>query len=194
MKKEGTNSTCCFCKTSFYRSPANRRSENSYCSRDCMSKAFVGRQSVRDKRKKIKCVNCGSSILRPEWHINQTTNNFCNIKCFSEYKAKEWTGENNPCWRGGKFLYYGKNWIKQQKIARQRDHNICQMCKIDEKKCRRNLDVHHIVPFRMFQDKELANHIDNLICLCGSCHKKAENKCKNGEIKTKEQLLNQFHL
>lgn len=32
------------------------------------------------------------------------------------------------------------------------------------------MSVHHIVNYRLFTNKEEANNLDNLICLCHECH------------------------
>lgn len=85
-------------------------------------------------------------------------------------------GELNPAWTGGKVYYYGANWDEQRDKARRRDNYACQRCGITEDDYGRQLDVHHIVKFRMYGlDRfQEANHIDNLICLCTACHRIVE--------------------
>ena len=47
--------------------------------------------------------------------------------------------------------------------------------KAHKKKYKSSLEVHHIKPFRFFEnDYMAANDLENLITLCISCHKKAE--------------------
>ena len=76
---------------------------------------------------------------------------------------------------------YGPNWSKQRQQARQREHFRCAHCRIAEDQLGRELDVHHLTPFREFayipgqNDAYLAaNDLSNLIALCPSCHKRAE--------------------
>jgi DEAD/DEAH box helicase domain-containing protein len=67
---------------------------------------------------------------------------------------------------------YGPNWLRQRDLARQRDGFRCQSCGALE--TRQSHHVHHKVPFRNFTSFVMANHLENLITLCPSCHKKAE--------------------
>jgi len=73
---------------------------------------------------------------------------------------------------------YGSNWQQIRERVRARDEYKCQMCGRPELK--RQHDVHHKIPFRMFRDetgnimRERANQLDNLTTLCPECHKKAE--------------------
>lgn len=187
--KKGEDTECKVCGKFFYRSPSNKRTKNIYCSAECMSHAFMGRKSVRDTRIKIKCVQCKKYITRPIWHIKQSGNAFCDMTCFGNYKSEKWVGKDNPAWMGGKFLYYGENWVGQQKKVRQRDNHKCRCCGIDEANTRRNLDVHHIIPFRLFKNKKIANRLSNLISLCERCHKIAEKISKPGIIKSITRLL-----
>lgn len=192
--RKGDNLICAQCGKEFYRSPANRadrygRGKSNYCSRSCMSDAykgrFVGEKSPRWKGRENRfCNNCGKLLERPPWHAKQGDLAFCDRVCFGEWKAKNWTGEDNPCWRGGHPPYYGANWKRQQREARRRDRHQCQFCGINESECRRALDVHHIVPFRLFDADEIkkANALSNLISLCDSCHKYAERLSQSGTM------------
>jgi DEAD/DEAH box helicase domain-containing protein len=86
---------------------------------------------------------------------------------------------------------YGPAWPQIRERVRARDGYKCQMCGRPETK--RQHDVHHKIPFRMFlrsptspdvglQSQETlqstiarANQLDNLTTLCPECHKKAES-------------------
>lgn len=181
---------CSFCGKMFYRSPANRiRSvQGQYCSRKCMADAYVGR-NVADKSPRWKgrdtrpCDYCGVPVTRPLWEVDSGMT-FCNRSCFGKWKAQNWTGSDNPCWRGGHAPYYGANWKRQQSEARRRDKHVCQLCGIAEIECRRALNVHHIVPFRFFgvERYKEANTLRNLVSLCDSCHKIAERPSQSGTI------------
>jgi hypothetical protein len=83
------------------------------------------------------------------------------------------TGQDHPCWRGGKSVYDavkkqlpGKSWRQKKVEAKDRDDNTCQMC--DATECK--LDSHHIVPIMAGG----TNGFWNLITLCESCHSKCE--------------------
>jgi len=68
---------------------------------------------------------------------------------------------------------YGANWAQQKKAARERDQFTCQICgRLEEGRVH---DVHHKTPFRSFVSFRQANQLENLITLCPSCHRRAEN-------------------
>ncbi|MBA3534934.1 MAG: DUF1998 domain-containing protein, partial [Ardenticatenales bacterium] len=76
---------------------------------------------------------------------------------------------------------YGPNWAQQRLRARGREDFRCAHCRISEDELGREVDVHHLIPFRDFgyvagkNDGYLAaNDLSNLVCLCPSCHKRAE--------------------
>jgi DEAD/DEAH box helicase domain-containing protein len=71
---------------------------------------------------------------------------------------------------------YGPGWGKIRERVRARDGYKCQVCGTPE--AGRQHDVHHKVPFRAFPSREEANRLDNLITLCPSCHKKAEENVR----------------
>lgn len=75
-------------------------------------------------------------------------------------------------WKGGHKHWvqgrYGKDkdglsWKVQRRLAWERDAETCQHCHTTKK---RKPDVHHILPYRLSQSHAL----DNLLCLCQSCH------------------------
>lgn len=86
-------------------------------------------------------------------------------------------GENNAAWRGGiTERYYGPNWRRQQRLARQRDKGICWNCGTHEDG--QNHSIHHIIPYRISQD----NSLENLMTLCPSCHPRIDAITLQGEV------------
>jgi len=79
------------------------------------------------------------------------------------------SGSDNPLWEGGK-PGYGSNWKEQREKARERDNRTCQACQTHESDLERNVHVHHIIPIRKYDTPEKGNELDNLVCLCASCH------------------------
>ena len=94
-----------------------------------------------------------------------------------ERYAQWQAGPNNYNWKGGHEPYYGPNWKSQRRNARHRDNYTCQRCGITEEKLSRQLDVHHLTPFREFglERYKEANTLKNLVCLCSECHHIVEN-------------------
>lgn len=85
-----------------------------------------------------------------------------------------WTNDPND---------YGPGWSRIRERVRARDGYKCQVCGVEESI--RQHDVHHKVPFRSFvrvspieQAREAANRLENLVTLCPSCHKKAEENVR----------------
>lgn len=123
------------------------------------------------------CEACGKLIEEPKW----ANRRFCDLHCFGIWLSLHNAGENNPRWRGGKAPYYGKNWRKQRWRARKRDNYTCQECGITEQELDRQLDVHHIVPFREYglERYKEANRLSNLITLCSKHHRESEDTLLN---------------
>jgi DEAD/DEAH box helicase domain-containing protein len=76
---------------------------------------------------------------------------------------------------------YGPSWASAREAALVRDTRLCRQCGAPEREGRTHA-VHHIRPFREFgyvpgenQNDRIANHIDNLITLCTTCHHRAES-------------------
>jgi len=122
------------------------------------------------------CDYCGKSFKRQD--TNATGEHvFCDVSCKASYQSENHTGPNNPNYKnriGNERLYYGRNWSNQRERCRNRDSYKCQCCGVDESELSKPLDVHHITPFKKFDNVEKANRLDNLISLCRSCHMKWE--------------------
>jgi DEAD/DEAH box helicase domain-containing protein len=78
-----------------------------------------------------------------------------------------WTNDPND---------YGPDWPRIRLAVRTRDGFRCQVCGAPES--RREHDVHHKVPFKAFTSAVEANRLDNLITLCSSCHRQAEQNVR----------------
>lgn len=74
---------------------------------------------------------------------------------------------------------YGPTWSVQRQKALVRDGNRCRMCGASGEET--TLHVHHIRPFREYGYRPghnrhdlLANEVENLLTVCPSCHRQAE--------------------
>ncbi len=81
--------------------------------------------------------------------------------------------KDNGDWNNSK-NDYGKDWKQICKKIRIRDNYTCKHCGLQESDTA--FDVHHIRPFKSFNNPKKANNPENLITLCKSCHRKAEMK------------------
>lgn len=71
---------------------------------------------------------------------------------------------------------YGPGWKALREAIRSRDGFRCRVCGAPEET--RQHDVHHRIPFRAFPSTEQANQPENLVTLCPSCHRKAEENVR----------------
>ena len=80
---------------------------------------------------------------------------------------------------------YGPNWQAQRRRVRERDGYRCSECGAPEPQGasgRRQHDVHHLVPFRVFgyvagvnEHYRQANRLGNLVLVCRACHQRLES-------------------
>lgn len=96
---------------------------------------------------------------------------YCDMECMSKHYAEIYSGENSPTWKGGKGHHYIGNFYHQRNKARNRDNYKCQLCGITEDEYGQQMSVHHIILYRHFKNKDEANELNNLICLCEKCHR-----------------------
>lgn len=99
----------------------------------------------------------------------------CSDECKSEVMKKE----GNPNWEGGHEGYRGSEWYELRRKRKKRDNHNCVLCRKGEEEHKeetgRSLEVHHVMPFEKFERPKDANHIDNLLTLCASCHRMIES-------------------
>lgn len=171
---------CEKCGGEYYVKPT-KVERTKYCSRECVYKA----QSVEPEE--YNCANCGEIVEKMAHEVkgDETT---CSKECFEEFMSSIRKGEDNPCWQGGRFEYYGPNWSEQREKTLERDEYCCQECDMTRDEHYQNynedLHVHHKVKRRQIIDEEnptieqfeLANSLDNLVTVCKSCHRKLESE------------------
>lgn len=179
---------CANCKSPLNRQN-NRIEKNKYhfcdhaCYSEWISKNALGENAFRwaGGNVKVSCAQCGAELERPMNAIKRSEKHFCDIYCRGDWQSENKIGEAHPLWTGGYKNYYGPNWSKQRQAARERDGHICQKCGKTKEENGKELDVHHIIPFRKFKYKAgennnylQANQLDNLTTLCTNCHSKTK--------------------
>ena len=119
----------------------------------------------------VRCMQCEKRFVQPRWYIEKGMRSlFCSNKCRTYWEFDETFElvlEGRPEYRGG-------NWKIQASKARERDGFCCASCGITEAALGRQMDVHHKIPYRLFDSPKEANQLSNLISLCPSCHRKME--------------------
>jgi predicted HNH restriction endonuclease len=160
----------------------SRSKTSKFCSITCRAEFNTKVSPYTQKvRVDIKCDNCDIKFDKVPSDIRKL--NFCCTNCMYEYYETSgmFAGENSGTWNGGDEDYRGGNWRTQRRKVRERDNYTCQRCSITEEEYGHELSVHHIKPYRYFNNNYLeANKLENLICLCGSCHSSVHSKKYNG--------------
>lgn len=186
--RKGTIVHCANCDAELIRPPSRTDNyEKQFCNMKCqgewISKNAVGENALRwaGGNIKVNCAQCGAELERPMNAIKRNERHFCDIHCRGDWQSEHKTGEAHPLWAGGYKNYYGPNWSKQRQAARERDGHVCQECGKTREENGKELDVHHIIPFRKFKYKAgendnylQANQLDNLTTLCTKCHSKTK--------------------
>lgn len=168
--------TCEWCGKEFeewtYRQPR-------FCSAQCRSE-FAARQPKPTTRKPEihitrTCKWCSEEYKTTTHQVRLRNSSYCSIECRASAQGISMRGEGNPNWKGGLDPnQYGPNWNAQSRKAKKRDSHACQICGY-QSGGDKILDVHHIVPFKEFDDNwKSANQLSNLICLCRPCHQQVE--------------------
>ena len=121
----------------------------------------------------VRCTHCGKKTTVPRWFAAKgVALHFCGDRCRRLWRNDHRSDvrlKRRPGYRGG-------NWQSVARSIRDRDGYRCRSCGVSEETLGRELDVHHVVPFRSFDSAVRANGADNLISVCSSCHKKMEEK------------------
>lgn len=154
------------------------KSKGIFCSPSCGAKYRWSNAEQERVDRRPKCTTCGGGISRKAWnYTRKRENHFCSISCYAKYRSQKIFGAAHPRWKGGHDERRGGSWNSARKNARLRD-KVCQHCGKTREENGQALDVHHIIPFRVFgiERYEEANHLSNLITLCIQCHKKAEKQ------------------
>ncbi|WIF94304.1 HNH endonuclease [Caminicella sporogenes] len=80
-------------------------------------------------------------------------------------------------------FYQSKEWKHVREIVKSRDKGLCLLC-LSEKKINYCDTVHHIEELKVNWNKRL--DLDNLICLCESCHQYVHRQYSISEKEKKE--------
>lgn len=77
-------------------------------------------------------------------------------------------------------IYVSVRWKHIRKVALTKANGLCECCiKLGKIRCAD--EVHHIVPVK--DDINKAYSLDNLICLCRTCHRQAHKELEREKLK-----------
>lgn len=180
--KEAKESTTCeSCETEFEYYPSNE--EGHFCS-DCVEAdgTFEGtRFWRRGERVEQECDPCGTAREVLKSDVKRGDRRFCDRNCLSEWMSENRRGEDHYHWIDEETKYTGR-WRSVRRAALERDDYECQRCgkKMDEMD--RELDVHHLVPVRSFDDPQEAHRLLNLVSHCRRCHRIVEENAETASV------------
>jgi hypothetical protein len=175
-KTRRTATKCAHCEKRLPKHPPakSKLSQNRYCNRQCWIAA-------KQKTHIVACAHCGQPLAIEEWKIKKQPRFFCGQKCYRQKTKQEFIEAHPEGKKPSEKIDYGPNWYKQRQAAVRRDNKRCRRCGVVRSANGRDLDVHHIVPFREFRyirglnnNDQVANALDNLITLCRECHQICE--------------------
>ncbi|WP_246983564.1 HNH endonuclease [Halorientalis marina] len=162
---------CAECGDAFRYYPSVR--DGAFCSTRCANKQ-------RRRQVEVICPFCDEPFERRESLDTQ----YCSMECWGQDQR---TGADYR-------RYYSTYWLAQREQVLERDGYECAICRISDGSHRdrfgRGLEVHHIVPVRMFAawDKppKDAHSIGNLITLCRTHHPDAPGRTVEPDEKWSE--------
>ena len=153
-----------------YLNPMNKKTDIS----PQLRLAFPDTEAQQERCASVRCTHCSKRIEIPQWYADQGLDlHFCGRACAEKWREETWTREGTVC-LDGRPEYRGGDWDTQARKVRERDGYTCRICGRTERDVGKQLDVHHILPFRLFRSNLEANRLENLLSVCPSCHRKLE--------------------
>lgn len=157
---------CPVCGSAFKVWPSRvKHGRGVHCSKECQY--IANKEKLSKPKLTFTCIGCGCKFekLHSVVSHHKGGGKYCSREC----RDIHWIGDKNPNWQNGDKVYKrGSRWHSIRRRILKRD-KVCQCCG-DEGP----LDVHHIIPFRVFVDKDAANNEDNLVALCKPCHRRTD--------------------
>lgn len=170
VQKNRVESQCDYCGKLFESAESNKQQ---YCSWDCRNGGLKNRETT-------SCEWCGEKFE----YRKSAERKFCSVECaeswFSSEERPTSNGRGEDHWAyidGGGSTWYGSNWNEARGVARNRVKG-CEYPTCGENE---NLQCHHIVPFRYFDDYKKANDTENLMMLCPKHHTVMDSKIRSIE-------------
>jgi len=164
--------------------------EKAFCSHEChgqwKSENNTGENNpVFKPENTVECRMCGKKHQKTTPKIHRNEKHFCSIECHGNWISQNQRGENHPRWvDDSDNVSYGGSWPQKREERLEKDGYECVVCgksnAQEEIDSGRGLSVHHITKARKFLqddgtlDEEKAHRMENLITLCGSCHRRWE--------------------
>ena len=130
------------------------------------------------------CPRCNTELI-PQ-HEKYCSKCSTKIKMDTQEERRIYFKEYNENRKDINEFYNSKKWKVTRELAKLNDYNLCLIC--FSKGILKECDlVHHIVEVK--EDMNLALNLDNLICLCNSCHRKVHVIYDSDDKSKREMIL-----
>lgn len=170
-----TEVSCHHCGTKFLCAPYRLEAyENVFCGKECRQ-AWFSKEAPTRWQVEYTCQVCGEVDTCSESQFEGRK--YCSLECRDIANS----GFESVHWRGGHRIYQTlrallpRPWDKVAEEAREISDYKCNCCGRSPGVDEQALQVHHIVPVLSGG----TNGDWNLLPLCGSCHRKAEEYTRN---------------
>lgn len=143
--------------------------------RFCSTECYIEWKNAGDGLMLVECSICGKETAVRRAGVADKLR-VCGEGCLSQYHRENESRGDTPRSR----TYF---WKKQRERALKRDDYTCQRCGLGLDAARESgkhppevgLHVHHIRPFRSFEEPKQAHDLENLRTLCFDCHMTVEH-------------------
>jgi len=101
----GVEAECANCGVTFRAEPNEvEQSENVFCEKECYSEWQTQNTSGESHprwagRVEKTCVNCGETVVKEPWEIEDSEHTFCDKDCHGEWLSDNVVGEDHHCYR-----------------------------------------------------------------------------------------------
>lgn len=169
--------TCLYCQKVF----VCKIKTGKYCCHKCSSDASIGHKDSEETKLRRSRSLMGHPVSKKS--IDKLVEYIKRNGPWNKGKHNiQQSGENHWNWKGGitnetKKRVAGVVWKKIRLDIYKRDNYTCQNC--HKEFHGKDLDCHHIVPYRLSRD----NSSSNLISLCKRCHTLRENDFRFYEVR-----------
>lgn len=131
-----------------------------FCSMECRLAYQTEHNTVT-----LNCEHCEQPFERETYKIHGLRQ-YCSRTCLNaDFAYRNYYGENNK---------YGPEWYSLRLRTFTFYNFYCQRC--DEQFDIHGLQLHHIIPYRYFPNRDEANNENNLLPLCGPCHRQVHQE------------------
>lgn len=180
-------SSCDCCSATFRYYPSEK--DGIYCP-ECIESAngiLPHTESEGSGKISTECMFCEAPMEVFPYRVDSNKRGvFCSQDCYADWLSETVVGEDHHQWEGGT-INYGKNWWNVRRQALERDQYSCQSCGRNNSELGRNPDVHHLTPVRDFEEPCNAHFLENVVSLCRSCHRLAEEGTLDVQCRPEKQ-------